>query len=127
MTTTESVHVEHAGRADLDEIHDLRLRAHRHDGRLTDVTAADLTSAYDLDARHLVVRDAGSIVAYMRVVDRLRSSRSSRCSSAGRTCTTRAAHGWCTHTPKSSGSAPASSSPTCAPTSSAPSGRCGER
>lgn len=69
MTTTESLRVEYAGPADLDEIHDLRLRAHRHDGRLTGVTAAELASPYDRDAWHLVIRHEGRIVAYMRLID----------------------------------------------------------
>ena len=69
MTTSESLRVEYAGTADLDEIHDLRLRAHRHDGRLTGVTAAELASPYDDDAWHLVIRHGGRIVAYMRLID----------------------------------------------------------
>ena len=69
MTTTESLRVEHAGLADLDEIHDLRLRAHRHNGRLTQVAAADLAGPYDVDAWHLVIRHDRRIVAYMRLID----------------------------------------------------------
>lgn len=69
MTTSESLRVEYAGPADLAEIHDLRLRAHRHDGRFTGITAADLAGPYDRDAWHLVIRHDRRIVAYMRLID----------------------------------------------------------
>ena len=69
MTTTDSSCVEYAGPADLDEIHELRLRAHRHDGRLGEVTTADLAGPYDQDAWHLVIRHDRRIVAYMRLID----------------------------------------------------------
>lgn len=69
MTTPESLRVEYASPADLDEIHDLRLRAHRHDGRFAQITASDLAGPYDEDAWHLVIRHDGRIVAYMRLID----------------------------------------------------------
>lgn len=69
MTTTRPTPVELAGTDDLDEILDLRLRAHRHDGTFTTITAAGLVSHYDLDAWHLVIRHDRRIVACMRLID----------------------------------------------------------
>lgn len=55
-------------RHDADEILDLRLRAHQHEGRLPGKSAADLASPFDANARHLVCRYAGRIVGYVRVI-----------------------------------------------------------
>ncbi|HKR52207.1 MAG TPA: GNAT family N-acetyltransferase [Pseudonocardiaceae bacterium] len=53
---------------DEPEILDLRFRAHQHEGRLPGMTPADLASAIDVDARHLVCRYDGRIIGYVRAI-----------------------------------------------------------
>ncbi|MFC4946139.1 hypothetical protein [Pseudonocardia sp. GCM10023141] len=60
------------GRAELDElgaIHDLRLRAHQHEGRLDGLRAADLASPFDAYSCHLVCRHGTRIVGYARLIE----------------------------------------------------------
>lgn len=51
-----------------EAILDLRLRSHRHEGRLHDLDLEDLKSPFDDRARHLVCRFGSRIVAYVRVI-----------------------------------------------------------
>jgi len=53
---------------DYEEILELRLRAHQHEGRLTDVSKHDMISPFDKHARHITCRFGGNIVGYMRVI-----------------------------------------------------------
>lgn len=53
---------------DEQEILDLRFRAHQHEDRLPGMTSADLASAIDADARHLVCRYDRRIVGYIRAI-----------------------------------------------------------
>ncbi|MGH3940140.1 MAG: GNAT family N-acetyltransferase [Pseudonocardiaceae bacterium] len=57
-----------AFRQDGQEILNLRFRAHQHEGRLHGMTSADLASAFDAHARHLVCRYEGRIVGYVRAI-----------------------------------------------------------
>ncbi|WP_232664640.1 GNAT family N-acetyltransferase [Pseudonocardia sp. TRM90224] len=56
------------GVEDLPEIHDLRLRAHRNEGRFAEIDAEALASPFDAHACHLVCRHDERIVGYVRVI-----------------------------------------------------------
>ncbi|MEJ3654599.1 GNAT family N-acetyltransferase [Actinomycetes bacterium KLBMP 9759] len=56
------------GDEDLPEIHDLRLRAHRNEGRFAGLDADALASPFDAHACHLVCRHDERIVGYVRVI-----------------------------------------------------------
>ncbi|MGQ0574709.1 MAG: GNAT family N-acetyltransferase [Pseudonocardia sp.] len=53
---------------DADEVLELRLRSHLHDGHLRGLAATDLRSPFDAHARHIVCRHGERIVGYVRVI-----------------------------------------------------------
>ncbi|MFO0676138.1 MAG: PilZ domain-containing protein [Polyangiaceae bacterium] len=54
--------------ADYEAVLELRLRAHQAEGRLENLTTADMASSFDAHARHLTCRFGGRVVGYVRVI-----------------------------------------------------------
>ncbi len=51
-----------------DDLLDLRLRSHQHEGRLTGRTKAEMASSFDAHSRHVVCRFGEKIVGYVRII-----------------------------------------------------------